>query len=86
MEDSVLIGLALVSKAIHSKLEQTMLKFSEKDNEQEDWSLLFKEIIGIYKNSTHHGIDYECTREEALKICAYIDTLLQAVEKSEKVI
>lgn len=86
LQDSVLIGLALVSKAIHSKLDQTILKFSDKDTEQEDWSLLFKGIIGVYRNPTHHGLDYECTREEALKVCAYIDTLLQAVEKSEKII
>lgn len=86
LEKETLIGLPLVSKAIHSKLENTILKFNDSPDIQEQYSALFKGIIGVYRNSTHHGLDYDCSREDALKFCAYIDTLLKEVEKAEKII
>ena len=86
LEKTNLIGLPLVSKAIHSKLEHTILKFNENPDIQEHYASLFKGIIGVYRNSTHHGLEYECSREEALKFCSYIDLLLKEVDKSEKII
>lgn len=86
LENTTLIGNALVSKAIHSKLENTILKFNGDPNIQEQYAALFKGIIGVYRNPTHHGIDYECSREDALKFCAYIDLLLKDVEKSEIIV
>lgn len=86
LQSTNLIGLPLVCKAIHSKLEMTILKFSDNEDIQDKYSALFKGVIGVYRNSTHHGLDYKCTREEALKFCAYIDSLLKEVEKSELVV
>lgn len=86
LKKTSLIGLSLVSKAIHSKLENTILKFSDNSDIQEQYSALFKGIIGVYRNSTHHGLKFECSRENALKFCAYIDMLLDEVEKAEKII
>lgn len=83
LQSTMLIGLPLVSKAIHSKLENTILKFSNKQEIQEQYAALFKGVIGVYRNSTHHGLDYECSREEALKFCAYIDLLLNEVDRCE---
>ncbi len=86
LEKTALIGLPLVSKAVHSKLENTILKFSDIPDVQEQYSALFKGIIGVYRNPTHHSLEYECTREEALKFCAFIDLLLADVDKSELLI
>ncbi len=86
LEKINLIGNALIAKAIHSKLENTILKFSDDPNIQEQYAALFKGIIGVYRNPTHHGLDYECSREDALKFCAYIDSLLKEVEKAEKTV
>ncbi|MFQ9298276.1 MAG: TIGR02391 family protein [Clostridia bacterium] len=86
LQETTLIGLSLVSKAIHSRLDLTILKFSDNADIQEKYAALFKGIIGVYRNPTHHGLDYECSREDALKFCAYIDLLLKEVEKSEKII
>lgn len=83
LQDTTLIGLPLVCRAIHSKLDITILKFSDNEEIQDKYSVLFKGIIGVYRNSTHHGVDYECTREDALKFCAYIYNLLKEVEKAE---
>ena len=86
LENTTLIGIPLVSKAIHSKAENTILKFSDNADVQEKYAALFKGIIGVYRNPSHHGLDYECSREDALKFCAYIDLLLKEVEKSERII
>lgn len=85
LQNTPLIGLPLVSKAIHGKIEITLLKFSDNSDIQEKYSELFKGIIGVYRNPTHHGLEYECSREDALKFCAYVDLLLKEVEKSQNV-
>ena len=85
LKDTPLIGIPLVSKAVHSKIDETILKFSDKPDIQEGYSYLFKGIVSNYRNPTHHSLSYECTREYALKICAYIDELIKAVGESEKV-
>ena len=78
-----LIGLPLVSKAIHAKIEQTILKFSDDPSIQEGYSNLFKGIVSIYRNPTHHSFGFTCSREYALKFCSYIDELLRIIDKSE---
>lgn len=85
LSDSGLIGLNLVSKAIHPKLENTILKFSDKSDIQEGYANLFKGLVSVYRNPTHHSFDFDFTREYALKVVAYIDELLKILDKSEKV-
>ena len=85
LNDTNLIGIPLISKAIHPKIEETILKFSDKLDIQEGYAYLFKGIISNYRNPTHHSLSFECSREYALKVCAYIDELLRIVECSEKI-
>ncbi len=85
LKDSPLIGLQLVSKAIHSKIDETILKFSDKSDVQEGYANLFKGIVSIYRNPTHHTLSFECSRDYALKVCAHIDELLKVLECSEKI-
>lgn len=82
LEQTNLIGIALISKAVHSKIEQTILKFSDETDIQEGYSFIFKGLISTYRNPTHHSLNFKCNREYALKFCAYIDELLKEVEKS----
>lgn len=83
--DTPLIGIPLVSKAVHAKIGETILKISDKPDIQEGYSNLFKGIISNYRNPTHHSLSFECSREYALKVCAYIDELLKIVDNSEKI-
>ena len=78
-----LTSMPLVAKAIHSKLDQTILKFSDDEKIQEAYSNLFKGIVGKYRNPSHHTLDSSCSREYALKVCAYIDELLKEIDRSE---
>lgn len=82
LEKTNLIWIPLVSKAIHSKIEQTILKFSDEPDIQEGYSFVFKGILSIYRNQTHHSLNFKCNREYALKFCAYIDELLKEVDRS----
>ena len=82
LEKSHLIGLPLISKAIHPKVDQTILKFSDNSDIQEGFAFMFKGIISVYRNQTHHSLNFKCDREYALKFCAYIDELLKEVDRS----
>lgn len=82
LEKTNLIGIPLVSKAIHAKIDQTILKFSDDADIQEGYSFMFKGIISIYRNQTHHSLNFKCNREYALKFCSYIDELLKEVDRS----
>lgn len=85
LQETPLIGVPLVSKVIHSKIDETILKFSDKADIQEGYSNLFKGIVSIYRNPTHHSLSFECSREYALKVCAHIDELLKILDNSEKI-
>lgn len=85
LEKTPLIGLPLVSNAIHKDFSLTKLKFSDEPDVQEGYANLFKGIVSIYRNPTHHTLGYHCSREYALKTCAFIDDLLKEVDNSIKV-
>ena len=78
-----IVGNALVCKAISAKKEEPILLFSDKPEIQECFSMFYKGVIGVYRNQTHHTTDYVCTREEALKCCAFIDCLLKELAMSK---
>lgn len=82
MEETSLIGLPLISKSIHPKIDQTILKFSDEPDIQEGYSNIFKGLISVYRNPTHHSLKFKCNREYALKFCSYIDELLKILEGS----
>ncbi len=85
LEDTKLTGLNLVSKVIAPKKENTILLFSENPELQEAYAFLYKGIIGAYRNPTHHTTDYVCTRQDALKVCGFIDFLLKELEHSKNI-
>ena len=85
LKGTPLIGIPLVSKAIHPKIDETILKISDKPDIQEGYSYLLIGIVSNYRNPTHHSLSYEYTRECALKICLYIDEILKVIDSSEKI-
>ena len=85
LQNTNISGLDLVSKCIHAKLEFTKLKFSNEPAIQEGYSNLFKGLVSIYRNPTHHTLNFQCTREYAIKVCLFIDELLSLIDLSELV-
>jgi hypothetical protein len=39
--------------------------------------------MGAFRNPTHHRLVENMTREEALKVCAFIDNLLRVIDQAE---
>ncbi|MCF6343658.1 MAG: TIGR02391 family protein [Devosiaceae bacterium] len=76
-------GQTLVSKAMNKIPNDSRIKFSDKNSEQESYVALFRGVVGVFRNESHHRFMNEITREQALQICAFIDTLLTALDKAD---
>ena len=74
------VGATLVNLVIKSDPEASILAISTDKNEQEGYAHILRGIFGAYRNPTHHHLLDHITREEALKVCAFIDGLLKAVD------
>ena len=82
---NTLNGVDLVNKAINSVYDKTVLQLSDDPDEHEGFAHICRGIVLSFRNPTHHKIVAGITREDALKICAFIDKLLQIVDGSKKV-
>lgn len=79
------IGAALVGRAMHKEPDKSRIVFSEVVNEQEGYTALFRGMISAFRNPSHHRFMETVTREQALQLCAFIDTLLLALEVAKVV-
>lgn len=77
---SGLVGAALINQMVKGDSRATVLKFSDDKNEQEGYANILRGIVGAYRNPTHHHVLDHNTREDALKVCAFIDGLLKVVD------
>ena len=73
-------GVPLVTRAINPDPDKAVLVVSTNKDEQEGFFNLCKGVMLWFRNPTHHHLDTELTREEALRICAFVDLLLPTVE------
>lgn len=79
---SSLIGESLVNKAINSDKNKTILIISDDENEHKGFADIYRGIVGALRNQTHHYLK-NISREEALKICGFIDHLLKVIDKAK---
>jgi Protein of unknown function (Hypoth_ymh) len=77
------IGTNLVNKAVKNEPGISPIKFSDVAAEQEGFAALLRGVVGAFRNPSHHRFLNEVTREQALQICAFIDNMLNALEKAE---
>jgi len=73
-------GVALVNQVIKTEPSASVLVVSKDKNEQEGYAHILRGMFGAYRNPTHHHILDHITREEALKVCAFIDGLLKVID------
>jgi hypothetical protein len=78
-----LIGVNLVNKALNSDLTKSILKTSENPEEHEGISHICRGIVLSFRNPTHHKIIESYSREDALKFCAFVDSLLKIIDNSK---
>jgi hypothetical protein len=76
-------GVALVNKLLNTDLSKTILKISDDKDEHEGICHICRGIMQAFRNPTHHHILDKYTREQALKVCAFIDDLLHLIDDAQ---
>jgi len=80
-----LAGENLVGYACNAELEKTVLKMSNNTDKQRGFTTILRGIVPAFRNPTHHHVTNTFTREEALRVCSFIDVLIRVVDNSVKI-
>ena len=76
-------GVGLVNKALNADLAKTILLTSADKDEHEGICHICRGIMQAFRNPTHHYITDKYTREDAIKLCAFVDNLLRAIDDAK---
>jgi hypothetical protein len=80
-----MVGETLVNYAFNADFAKTVLKVSDEPDDQRGFTNILRGIVPAFRNKTHHHIINTFTREEALRVCGFIDVLLRVVDNSSKI-
>ena len=81
-----LVGENLVNFAFNEELSKTVLRVASNDPEdQRGFTRILRGLVPAFRNKTHHHIINTFSREEAMRVCGFIDVLLRVVDNSVKV-
>ncbi len=81
--DRSLVGIGLVNKALNTDITKTILITSDSAEEHEGVCHICRGLMIGFRNPTHHYLTDNYKREEALKFCAFVDNILQIIEKAK---
>ncbi|WP_018406402.1 TIGR02391 family protein [Methylocystis rosea] len=82
LQDDQLMGKDLINKAINTDPNKSVLVISQDKSEHEGIAHICRGIVGAFRNPTHHHLLDHYTREDALRLCGFIDQLLSIIEKA----
>ncbi len=81
-----LVGESLVNYAFNEDLAKTVLQVaSNESDDQRGFTQILRGIVPAFRNKTHHHIINNFSREEAMRVCGFIDVVLRVVDNSAKV-
>jgi hypothetical protein len=83
--DGSAIGVNLVNKALNPDPSKSILKVSDNTEEHEGICHICRGIVLAFRNPTHHKLNDQITREDALKVCAFVDKLLAIIEQAKTI-
>jgi uncharacterized protein (TIGR02391 family) len=81
--DRKLVGVSLVNKALNTDISKTIIIISDNPEEHEGICHICRGLMVGFRNPTHHQLSDNFTREDALKFCAFIDNVLQIIDKAK---
>jgi hypothetical protein len=70
-------GPTLVRNAMPQMPASGTLRLSHSDQEQQGLAHICAGLMQAFRNPTHHEVSDRFSREEALKLCAFVDNLLR---------
>jgi|GEM_PF-1046571 len=81
-----LVGENLVSYAFNEDISKSILKVESMDPEdQRGFTQILRGIFPLFRNKTHHHVIKSFSREEAMRVCGFIDVILRIVDNSIKI-
>jgi uncharacterized protein (TIGR02391 family) len=80
--DKPMVGVQLVNTVLNADVSRTVLRISDNAEEHEGVCHICRGMMLTFRNPTHHHVIDKFTREDALKVCAFIDNLLQLVDQA----
>ncbi|MGA2173329.1 MAG: TIGR02391 family protein [Sedimentisphaerales bacterium] len=80
-----LVGETLVNAIFKEDISQTVLKISTNPDEQRGITSILRGMMSSFRNLTHHHITHQFTREDAIRVCGFIDVLLRVIDNAVKV-
>jgi len=81
--DRTLVGANLVNKVLNPELKKSILIVSDNQDEHEGICHICRGLMIGFRNPSHHHLTDSFSREEALKFCAFVDNILQIIEKAK---
>jgi uncharacterized protein (TIGR02391 family) len=83
---SRLVGEPLVNFAFKEDVSTTVLLVPSNDpDDQRGFTQILRGVVPAFRNKTHHHIIDKFSREDALRVCGFIDVLLRVVDSSTKI-
>lgn len=84
--DKRLTGENLVGYSFNEDISKTKLQVASGDaDDQRGFTQILRGIVPAFRNITHHHVVDSFSREDAMRICGFIDLLLRVVDSSKKV-
>ncbi len=81
-----LVGEPLINFAFNEDISKTVLQVAGNDaDDQRGFTQILRGIVPTFRNKTHHHIIKTFSREDAMRVCGFIDVLLRVVDNSVKV-
>jgi hypothetical protein len=80
-----MVGESLVGYAFNADLARTRLVVNGNAEDQRGFTDILRGVVPSFRNKTHHHLTDSFTRQEALRVCGFIDVLLRVVDASTKV-